>query len=534
MSSNRSNWPSAGLDSPTPADGGTPAAAAGGNWLGGVVVPLLVAVLRVAWLAPWLELLRRWVAPSSPSPILPATVLLLFFLLSLVCARLLMRQQSFRVARLAQAVIGLAVILVFLWWQYYRSQSGLWTTQWLSIMAQSFLDWESELPAPLIAIPVFIYLWLRGTLDAQPGIEREDAWGAFAGGFLALVVCAIASGLDHGGLPSGMSMAVFVFFIAGMAALALSSLVSARHSAARSGDGQISPNRYWLASVASVIVVLLAIGLLLSFLISPDVIARSMAWTSLILNAVGIIFTDILLVFAFLIFSLLSPLINLFHNQPKNNSQNGQLTIPDIQSQFKDIPKGTTQFPHAWSAILPWLGLAVVILVIGLAFALALRRLQARGGEDVDETREIILSRSLFAQQLAELRNRLRRGRSDDTPANPFLSLDEDAEPRRRIRAIYQAFLGAMREHGHARQPGQTPAEYRTSVHSVLPDADGALDTMTSTYSRARYSPATPSSRDVDQARQAWDSVRDALDSKQQSAGSQAEGVKKTPTGKSN
>lgn len=502
MTANPSSSPEPGLER---------ASRQGGAWLSDIVVPVLIAVLRVAWLAPWLELVRRWLAPSSAGPLLPAWLLLAVLLSAAACARLLARSASLTVARLLQALAGFVALVLLVWWQFFSAGYALWATTWLSELWRRLVGWESELPAVLLALPVLIYLWLQGTLDGSPA-EREDAWGAFAGGFVALALCAVAALLDGRGLPPGMETTVFVFFTAGMAALALASLVSARSAAVRSGDGQIAVSRYWLASVASVIAVLLLAGLLLSLLISPAVIARALSWTSAILNLLGTLLYYVLLVFAYLVFSLLSPLLNMFNGQPRQPAQSSQSDSYNFTEQFKELQQGNVSAPPRVLDLLPWLGLALVVLIIALAFALALRRLQRPASDDVDETREIILSRGLLGAQLAGLRNGLRRARGAAAPLlNPFLSLDGEAEPRRRIRAIYQAFLSAMQLGGHERQPGQTPAEYKETARTVLPDAAAALDTVTTAYEQARYAAQAPTTAAADRTDKAWSQIESTL-----------------------
>ena len=41
------------------------------RWLDDGLLPLLVVALRVCWLWPWLILLQRWLAPSTPGDLVP-------------------------------------------------------------------------------------------------------------------------------------------------------------------------------------------------------------------------------------------------------------------------------------------------------------------------------------------------------------------------------------------------------------------------------------------------------------------------------
>ncbi len=486
------------------------------NWLSDGAIPLLVALLRVLWLAPWLELVRQWAAPPAHAPILSLGLMLAFMGCSMTVARLAAgRIANLSLGRGVLVVCGFAAILFVLWWQFYRASSRFLDTRWLNAMAAEFGGWEGSLPAPLFALPLLMYLWLQGTIDGQRPLDRDDTWRAFTVGFLALVLCAIVSFAAGKGIPSGLSNLVLLFFATGMAALALSSLETTRGYASGKGEGQIAVDRYWLVSVASVIVVLLAVGLLLSIVLTPDVAARMLAWTSGVMDVLGKLLYYVLLVFAYLIFALLQPLIDFMQSQMKGQNADQQLQIPDYKEQFQEVQKGTATLPPELSGILRWLGLAVFILLVGLVFALALRRLQRRKDEVINETRESILTRDLLSRQLRDLlRNRLRRWRGQAAQTlSPFLSLDGEPETRRQIRQIYQSFLAAMSERGRPRGRGQTAAEYERTVQGDVAQEQAALAALTDGYVQARYAARPPQQGRVESVRQAWRRLQALLSS---------------------
>jgi hypothetical protein len=298
-----------------------------------------------------------------------------------------------------------------------------------------------------------------------------------------------------------------------MAALALSSLETTRGYAANKGDGQIAIDRYWLASVASVIIVLLAVGLLLSILLTPDVVARLLGWTSRLMDVLGTVLYYVLMVFAYVIFAILQPLIDFLQSQMTGEKREQELQMPDYESQFEQMQKGVATVPPAVFDVMRWLGLAALVLAIALIFALALRRFQRRAAENTHETRESILTRSLLSRQLRDLlRNRLRRfGDQGAGDVSPFFALDGEPETRRQIRQMYQAFLAMMKDHGHARERNQTPQEYQCMVHDDIAQEGAALSALTDAYVQARYAARPPERSRIEPVRQAWQRLQALL-----------------------
>src|SRR5687767_6156042 len=89
------------------------------GWVPSLVVPLLVAVVRLCWLWPWLESLRRWLAPSYQLSLLPLWAILLFFVGGAFITRIALAQtRTLTHARLWVAGSGLIALLGLLWWQF--------------------------------------------------------------------------------------------------------------------------------------------------------------------------------------------------------------------------------------------------------------------------------------------------------------------------------------------------------------------------------------------------------------------------------
>jgi hypothetical protein len=150
--------------------------------------------------------------------------------------------------------------------------------------------------------------------------------------------------------------------------------------------------------------------------------------------------------------------------------------------------------------------MAGVLLVIVILFALALRYFSRGRENEIDETRETILSRALLQEQLSALWHRWldRLRRPLRVQVSPYLVLEGEQENRRAVRALYQALLALTKSLGCPRSPAQTPAEYQTLLTATWPEARAAWQTLTEVYVAARYGLHAPSTQQVDAMRQAW------------------------------
>ena len=491
------------------------------NWVSDGVLPAAVVILRACWLWPWLQMLHRWLAPSQAGPLLSLAWIIGLQAAGIAAARLTLARRapdakdSLARERLVVAVLGMLGILLALWWNLQRANYPLGDLRWLGALAVSLTHWGDEIPAAFVALLVGAYLWLRGVTDGARPLLYDDVWGTFAAGFVALLLLLLLGRVTGDGVPAGIEGSVLALFAVGMMALALASLDLARGIGRQRGQLPLQVNRYWLVSVVVVVLGLLILGILLSLIFAPEVVARAMGWMSWLLRAIGWILYAIFLVVVYLVFLVLEPLIYWLRGQLAATPERPPFQLPNFQGQFEEITPGApVALPAAYTEALRWGGLALLILAIGVAFALALRRLLPPPEEEVEETRELILSRQLLEEQLAQLwqgwLKRLRRGSAK--AFGPFLSLEGEASGRQVIRAIYQMLLATAQARGHPRPRQRTPLEYRQELASTWPQAGPALDTLTEEYVRARYGEVPPETSQVERVRQAWEQARAILE----------------------
>lgn len=509
------------------------------NWLEDGLLPLLLVLLRFCWLWPWLDLIRYIFTPSYQGALLSPGLLVGVPMVSLFLARTVASQETptdaskgaprttiSTLARLAVALIGLAVILGALWWQLYQSDYALWQLGWVKSLGLALIHGpNNELSPPVPMLLILVYLWLRGMLDAVKVLGHDDIWGAFVVGVALLVLYLVLMAINHLPIPAVAINLIVLFFAAGMAALAFSSLKITVGLDRALGLGQRrasktpSLSRYWLASVTTTIVVLLGLGLLLGFVIAPAQIASLLALVRAAFNALWQLISFVLVAVGYLLFVvayfiglLLQPLIqwlvSLFGTVQERQPMQPVSPPPMLPS----IETTTASVPDVYR----WIALGIFTLIVIVIFALVLRRLRAPKTEDFDEERESILSMDLLQDQLAKLLQRLFGNLRTGAAQPPFLSLTDESDTRRTIRSTYQNLLAAATEMGQARPRGQTPREYQQQLAAQLPAATGVLATLTEHYDHARYAAESPDPTDAAAAQQAWAQVQTIIASQSQ------------------
>lgn len=483
------------------------------NLFDDLILPLAFAIMRSCWVWLWIEVpyhgLTQNTAPLLPLPLMIGTVLAS----TLLTRTLLRSQERLGRARLIVALAGLLAMLLVSWWALLRADYMLWDIRWIGALGRQLTHLDESLPILLVVLMVTAFLWWRGIQDGLSTLYNENAWRAFGGGFLAMAFPLIAAAVAKLALPAGTLNMVLLFFAAGMIALAVTGLQQA-NMRLESGQGRLGVRRYWIVSVVSIVGGLLALGLLVSVLIAPETVAQALRWTSVLTDLLGRILYLLALAISYVIFFFLEPLIRWLRQLFYAEGQAEPRELPDFQKQFEELAKGNTPTPiHIWGGF-RWIGLGALVVLIALAFAWALRRFWSGEKEDVQETRETILSRALLQEQLSSLwQSLMRRLRRAAAPLlNPFFPLEGEAPTRQMVRAVYQALLRAFAAGGWPRARGQTPVEYQRALEAVFSNGRTALDVITARYVHARYAPEPPTPEEAEEARQAWTWLQSSLD----------------------
>ena len=134
---------------------------AGWHWLDDGLIPLLVVVIRVCWIAPWLVMLRRWLTPTAPAAWMPLWAVLLLLGGGLLLTQAVTGQgRSLRWARLWVTGAGLGGLLLLVWWLFAAATYALTDARWLVAMGYAVSDWREAIPPVALTLLVGAWLWL--------------------------------------------------------------------------------------------------------------------------------------------------------------------------------------------------------------------------------------------------------------------------------------------------------------------------------------------------------------------------------------
>ena len=445
------------------------------NWLEHGLQPLLGAVMWATWLALPLDGLLALVTDSQArgGSWLAVVGLLLGGTFAAAAAR------PKRRGRWLVAVAGLLAVVAAEWWLLYRGSFAPWDVGWLAGAARLTV-------APLTAMVVGALLWWRGlTADwtNHDQLARDFTMGVVTLG-VSLALTASLPSVTARLLGSGM-----LFLITAWATLSLAAVMDAsRRDTA--DDRPLRLSRYWLLAVTALSVTLLAGGLLLTRLATPETLAQLLATLQPILNLGLDLLLYVLYAVAYLVFLVLTPLIMLLRWW-KGQSEPFRPAPPP---PFQDLIDQAQTQP---AALAPWAetalrgGLVIALLiVVGVLLGLALQRFASTDNEGVRESRELIWSLDLLRAQLVKLLTR-RRGRR---PALFIPLAGERDDPLVRIRAAYRQVLARALRRGQPRPPGQSPRGYLPGLAAIWPTEPTLLGGLTEAYTQARYGeqPPTP------------------------------------------
>ncbi|MGN6674623.1 MAG: DUF4129 domain-containing protein [Thermomicrobiales bacterium] len=475
------------------------------RWPAELFVPVLVATLEAAAIAPVLAFLGGNLGGRTPWPAALALLGLLAFWSTRVFAR---HDLVLDAARARSLLLWLVATLALLLVEYER--------QWGLLGAPAHLVADLRRPLthglPLLgAIALALLAWRRGlSYGSDPNPFIPEALRVLVRAvFLALAVEVLFAALVRPyGEPALASarVAVPVAIVAGLLAIAAGQLEAARRQAARRA-GRAPGRGGWLTFAGGAALLILIVALVIGGVLGHNVWALlyTPVITGLRLLTNGIEY--LLIAVAFVLFFLLYPFFWLVQAIVGNAQPQQQQQKPQQPAKPPDF----SQFQHqAQSGLSPEVelvlrGIAVVAVAAACIFVLlsALRRYRTlRPDEDTDEARESLWSRDLALAQLRQLFRRRQRRQA----AGAAYDLTRDPAS---VREAYRALDALALHQGIGRAARESASAFAARLASAWPESAAAVADLTARYLRVRYG-EQPDDADRAPVRAAWQRIRAA------------------------
>jgi hypothetical protein len=445
------------------------------DWIEGGLLTYALAAMRALWFWLLLHMFSQSVLPGQADLLAPLVVLGLLAGGTLASQVGVYRIKSPRAATVLVVLTGLVALLLALYLRIGAGRWAFWQPSWLAAAART----------PALALAVLlpaVWLWRWGILTGR----EPPGYDTYAGNFvLGLCALALAIGIVYAShiVPmQGVLLTLLLFFAIGLATMAIASVQDTRRFERQQSAQSLALNRYWLGTVGVVIGVLVIAGMLLAQIFAPDAITRLLGLLGLLLQGLTWLLLWVVLILAYVVFGIFGLLAKVFKIQ-RHTIDLPNITVTDFSQQFKELQNQPAGVSPTVYLVLRIVAGALLLAVIVVLFALALRRFRTYMEDDVEATRESILSASLLREQLARLFRR--RGGAKTRPA-PFVPVTGD-DPAAQVRRTYQSLLAWAEAHGLPRQPGFTPAEYARVLVDRLQAPAGPVNVLTEAYLQARY-----------------------------------------------
>jgi hypothetical protein len=315
------------------------------------------------------------------------------------------------------------------------------------------------------------------------------------------------------GIPPAVVIAGVLYFLIGLALTSQARMAMLR--AQWLLDGVEMPERLPARWRRFSLLIIAGVGLLAALL------PLGSTWQlGAIVNAVAMFVVRIALLVAFLIASAFALVMSLL-DEPQ--------PMPEMPEELKSVPP-LEEIAQQWQAP-PWLGGALIWLVVLIALLIALRLLLGKEGLDLTRRKLLAFLAGLWmvlkswGQSVQSLARNLQvslpgwRGpATDERLRQPWRFIRvAGLSPRDQVRYFYLSTLRRASDQGIARQPAQTPQEFMQDLEQSWPETEVDLAALTAAFVVARYDVAEISPGEAQEVRSVWERIKRALRGKRKS-----------------
>jgi len=451
------------------------------DWRQGILF-ITTAGMEGCWLYALIILLNEKLADGS----LSAFGLLVCYPLSFVFNKLLRRLRWTQVFILSLSWLAWAVATLLMIKIQLFSDSAWINTTWLLAIPRAITEViRTFRPELLIVISTGILWWLGWRLTYLRG-NFTALVNRFQFGLVILVITFFTASLLHASLTHPVLITV-VFFLFALLGISLAH--------AMEGTSWLSGlyRGHWFGLLLASICLILLLGLLISSLITPDLL-------------------QLFLIFIKWVGGLFSKLVNFLYNlfphpeippelMPTESNMESQLSAVERQWRLSDTLRENIGI--GWSIVMIGLMLLAFWRISASIFVWLSRKLASMSGAEF-ETIPGAFKTDLLGLLKRILSKLLKFRLPFHIGARAGAILPEIAS----VRQIYRQLLRWAATAGYPRHLSQTPQEYSYVLVRLLPEAQWDLDLITQQYVRTRYGTSLPTDYEIHQLTESWHRVR--------------------------
>ncbi len=409
--------------------------------------------------------------------------------------------------------------LFSLWSGIYASSIAFYDPTWLGSLVGDILLLGPEALHSVAIVVLVLYFYWRGVRLSRSSLEPGYVFNTIRVGIGVMIAVIVLQATTNTASSNELLLLLFIplFLMFALISHALAQTVFVRITHRSGLQGSVFSQERALLGIITVFGgILLLLSLLVGAIASPTFLADAQR----IFEPVAIAYTSLANILAFGLALLITPviwLLNLFHfrlKDPNFHVQTPQALCkqhPHAVQCIKNPPTQGSFSPVLVLAIKILLPILVIVLVI-LIVRLLLRRRPLRITHRIAEIHESLWSWELFLAQMKAfflaLWHRLFPLQVGDTQAQGSESDLSNEPTARSIREVYRALLRWAMLRGYPRKRDETPYEFRTRLHTLLPFTEPEVSTVTEAYTAIRYGQVIPSEADVAHIQQTWQQLQ--------------------------
>jgi hypothetical protein len=468
------------------------------------VLPAVRAAMEYCWLYPWIVIIGGGLYPGQGPLISAVWAFVILMLAQTAVSPVLVRGGSLVAARALLVGGGFALGLIDVYLRYYSSLP-FWGFTWLAIL---FSEAHAVLPAvsqPVMGALVASLLWWRGLVLGGREVGAIEIENAYKTGvamivmyFLAAAVYSDASGFQAAGptLPGSLP----AFFFLGLSALALARLATIWDAGQHEEKSQF-PVRAWILLVIGLVGIILLVAGMTAGLAATDVTTYMGLALRPLLPLLEIVFYVIFIVATVLVRAMIFILERLPARVRFTIPAREPMPLDTLLERLRSLELNPQVIAGArWGMVLA----VITLLVIGMAATIVmLRRRQRRAGDDERESVWSGLAAWNNVKNIL-LGLRIRRARSGESVLPTAAG----------IRMVYRELLQLGRHLGAVRPRWATPREHDPRLRSALVETSDEVALLTETYERVRYGGWTPTTTELQEARDVLARIKAAAEAR--------------------